>query len=347
MKQSIKNVLVKHYAGSIAYGTNLPTSDVDFRGIFVADPISIRTPFFPVMELSDSSEEDTKYYELSQFVKLAVDCNPNIIETLWVDPVHVVHSTPAYELLRRERAKMLSVKVAYTTAGYALSQLKRIKGHHKWINQPQPVQPPQQKDYMSLVHNFTADQIFKLSMDQISAGYRLVPYSANIYGVYQADNKRTFVEDSGALITDYDGNVHELGTPHFIVKYNAGEYTAARDTWSNYWTWKRERNASRSALEEAHGYDTKHAMHLVRLERMGYEALTQGVINVKRPDAQELLEIRGGKWSYDELLEYAEDMDSQIQNLVKSGNHVLAARVNLHEISQLIIEVQDMIWSTK
>ena len=45
------NLLVKHYAGSKAYGTSLPTSDTDFRGIFVADPINVRTPFFPVREV--------------------------------------------------------------------------------------------------------------------------------------------------------------------------------------------------------------------------------------------------------------------------------------------------------
>lgn len=34
-----ENLLVKHYAGSHVYNTALLTSDVDFRGIFCADPV--------------------------------------------------------------------------------------------------------------------------------------------------------------------------------------------------------------------------------------------------------------------------------------------------------------------
>ena len=130
-----QNCIVKHYAGSHAYGTNIATSDVDFRGIFVADPINLRTPFYPIKEVEDASEEDTKFYELAQFMKLALDCNPNVVETLWVDQQDVVFSTPAYEILRAAAPKLLSSKIAFTTSGYALSQLKRIKGHNKWINQ--------------------------------------------------------------------------------------------------------------------------------------------------------------------------------------------------------------------
>lgn len=131
----VDNCLVKHYAGSIAYGTNLPTSDVDFRGIFVADPVNVRTPFFPIHEKRDLSEEDTVLYELWQFMRLALDCNPNVIETLWVDESSIVQTSPGYELLRENRHALLSSKIAFTTSGYALSQLKRIKGHNKWINQ--------------------------------------------------------------------------------------------------------------------------------------------------------------------------------------------------------------------
>lgn len=129
------NQIVKCYAGSLAYGTNLPTSDVDFRGIFVADPIYIRTPFYNVYEVEDSSEEDTKIYELNKFMELALDCNPNVIELLWTDPADIVFSTPAYDLLRSHASELLSKKIAFTTTGYALSQLSRIKGHNKWITQ--------------------------------------------------------------------------------------------------------------------------------------------------------------------------------------------------------------------
>lgn len=129
------NLIVKHYAGSMAYGTNIETSDTDFRGIFIADPVNIRTPFYRIDECKDTSEEDTVIYELNQFMKLALDCNPNVVESLWIDVSDIVHTTPAYEWLRFHAPQLLSSKIAFTTSGYALSQLKRIKGHNKWISQ--------------------------------------------------------------------------------------------------------------------------------------------------------------------------------------------------------------------
>jgi predicted nucleotidyltransferase len=130
----VDNLIVKHRAGSHAYGTNIETSDEDYRGIFCADPVNLLTPFFPVREADDQSEEDTKLYELAHFMKLCLDCNPNINETLWVDPSDIVATTPAYEHLRANREYLLSSKVAFTFSGYAVSQLKRIVQSKKKVN---------------------------------------------------------------------------------------------------------------------------------------------------------------------------------------------------------------------
>lgn len=94
------NLIVKMLAGSHAYGTNIATSDVDYRGIFVADPVYSRTSLFTVGEVSDASEEDTKIYEIDKFIKLAIESNPNIVELLWTDMSDVTHTTPAYDMLR-------------------------------------------------------------------------------------------------------------------------------------------------------------------------------------------------------------------------------------------------------
>lgn len=339
-----QNCIVKHYAGSHAYGTNIASSDVDFRGIFVADPINLRTPFYPIKEVEDSSEEDTKFYELAQFMKLALDCNPNVVETLWVDEQDVVFSTPAYEILRAAAPKLLSSKIAFTTSGYALSQLKRIKGHNKWINNPQSEEAPKQIDYISLVHNFTGGKMFKIDLRDYAVGYRLVPYSGNTYGLYKMDGYSPFNAKTGALNDDYEGDSHALGTPLFLVKFNKDIYLAAKDTWEHYWTWKKNRNEKRSELEEQFGYDTKHAMHLVRLLRMGEEALTQGVLHVRRPDAAELLAIRNGAWSYEDLVAYAERVDARVRTELYEKS-VLPKKPDIHFAAQLMMEIQDSVWT--
>jgi predicted nucleotidyltransferase len=49
------------------------------------------------------------------------------------------------------------------------------------------------------------------------------------------------------------------------------------------------------------GYSTKNAMHMIRLARMGCEVLETGVYRTRRPDAAELLDIRAGKWTLEEV----------------------------------------------
>lgn len=341
------NMLVKHYAGSHAYGTSLPTSDVDFRGIFCADPVNILTSFFPIREKNDEDEEDTKFFELSHFMNLCIDCNPNIIETLWVHRDDMVYTTEAYELLRHHKHNLLSSKLAFTFSGYAMSQLKRIKGHNKWINNPQPEEPPRQTDFLSLVQNFQTDKKFFKVHNQIMShrqGHRFIPYGDNIYGVYQIKGYNLF-DDNYLLNTTYEdeGNRHLLGVPLFIVKFNKKEYIASKENHKKYWTWKKNRNKDRAKLEEKFGYDAKHAMHLVRLMRMGIEALRDGEIIVKRPDADELLSIRNGAMTYEELLEYAEHMDNEVRNVWYKKTE-LPKKPDIKLAAKLVMEVQKSIW---
>lgn len=62
-------------------------------------------------------------------------------------------------------------------------------------------------------------------------------------------------------------------------------YRAALKHWQNYQGWRANRHPQRAALEALHGYDIKHAAHLLRLYRMGIEILREGEVHVRRPDA--------------------------------------------------------------
>jgi hypothetical protein len=111
------------------------------------------------------------------------------------------------------------------------------------------------------------------------------------------------------------------------------------------WEWKKNRNEVRAKLEEHYSFDTKHAMHLVRLMRMGVEILTTGEVLVKRPDAEELLAIRNGAWSYDQIIEYAEYMDNEVRE-VWYNKTSLPKKPNVKLATKVLIEVQDMCWNS-
>lgn len=71
--------------------------------------------------------------------------------------------------------------------------------------------------------------------------------------------------------------------------------------------------AHRSLIEK-YGYDTKHAMHLIRLLRMGIEILRHGECIVLRPDRDYLLSIKYGHFSLDEIKQEAEKLFRELDN---------------------------------
>ena len=67
---------------------------------------------------------------------------------------------------------------------------------------------------------------------------------------------------------------------------------------------------------------------------------------VKRPDAEELLGIRNGSMTYEEVVAYAEKMDKEVREVwyKKTG---LRKKPDLKFAASLLMEVQDMVWSNE
>lgn len=345
------HTIVKCLSGSRAYGTNTPTSDTDIRGIFCAPEVCIRTPFFPVKEINLADEEDGKMYELTNFMKLFVDQSPNILELMFVDEGDVLESTDVYQYLREQAPSLLSKKTAFTFSGYAMGQLKRIKGHNKWINNPQPEAKPTQKDFLRLVHSYMNSPVaghehFMDMLHGMDEFCTLIPYGGNVYAVIENYKNGGMFNKDGSLrkleysqIPDEDKNKK----PMLIVKYLQEEHKQAVEKHQNYWDWKKNRNETRHQLEVDYGYDTKHGSHIVRLMRMAEEVLTEGTIHVKRPDAKELLAIRNGAWTYEEMLAWATEKDELIRGKLYKESR-LPKSVDLSVASKILIAAQNMCW---
>ena len=81
--------LLVGYSGSIAYGTNLPGSDIDIRGIFLNPP----EEWIGLQEDSEQirlDDSDTVVYSLKKAMNLLLACNPNMIEILGLRPEHIL-----------------------------------------------------------------------------------------------------------------------------------------------------------------------------------------------------------------------------------------------------------------
>lgn len=277
-----QNTIYLTLGGSQAYGTATPTSDEDFKGICIP-PVEYYFGFNKRFEQAEfrKPNPDIVVYEIRKFFNLATDCNPNIVEMLYTDKSDHVYVNWVMNQILADRDKFLSRKARHTFSGYAMAQLKRIRGHRQWLRNPPDHQPTREE--------FGLPGNGLLPQDQLMAAEAILR------------------RDS---LVGFDSNFLAL-----IEKERA--FRSAQNNWEHYQTWVASRNPARAALEAKVGYDSKHGMHLVRLLRMGEEILSRGEVIVKRPDAKELLEIRDGAWSFDRIVGWADEMDAKLAEIEK------------------------------
>jgi predicted nucleotidyltransferase len=277
--------------GSHAYGLATPASDIDVKGVIVGPP-AWYMGFRPSPEQIELGPDHVRF-EIRKLMRLAVNANPTLIELLWTDAADHRVVTPPGERLLAARAMFLSRRVKESFAGYALAQLKRIKTHRRWLLSPPKEEPTRAA--------FGLPEQALIPRDQMGAAEALLERDER-----EAREGRDEREGAAAAALDV--------TPNFLAALAMEKrYRSARREWEQYRTWLRDRNPARAELEARYGYDTKHALHLVRLLRMAVEIAETGRVIVKRPDREELLAIRGGRFSYDELVACAEDLGDRVR----------------------------------
>ena len=270
--------------GSHAYGTNIETSDIDIRGVCIP-PKEYFLGFVKKFEQAEAKQPyDVAVHDIRKFFALATKCNPNIIELLYIDPSDWYFYKHPWTGIVENRHLFLSKKARFSFSGYAMSQLKRIETHRRWILNP-PKKKPDRADF-GLPYANTLD---KKQLDVINAKIRKDMDKFAGEGRHKAELETVDEQFVEIAVTEF--NLDKNIIPIVLAERRFG---AAARNWEQYETWKLERNPVRSELEAKFGYDTKHAGHLVRLMRMCKEIMTTGVVNVKRPDAEEIKSIRSG-----------------------------------------------------
>lgn len=341
-----QNLLVYAVVGSQSYGMATADSDTDYKGIFFAPKEAVVSPFFTMEQVEGFRDnKDSVVYELKKFIRMLVDQNPNILELLWGEDRFLLQTSRAYSFLRSERHRFLSTKCRFTFSGYAFSQLQRIRGHNKWINNPQPKRRPKEVDFVSVVWNQTTKP--ELNNQVPFIGYEAYDIGNNIFGLhYTGDSSKMWHDRHEALTakpaTEYNGLTRRPFD--LIVKFNKDLYKQSVDTWKNYWEWVEHRNPARSELEIKFGYDTKHAAHLIRLLRMGKEILLEGEVRVFRPDHEELRAIRNGSLKYDELGKMAEALLKEVDEA--TGRSKLPDTVDIPRAAGIITDIYEECWKS-
>lgn len=268
-------------------------------------------------------DEDKVIYDFRKALKLMSDGNPNMIDLLYTDEKQWIQCDDAWHNVIDNAELFLSKKMRFTYGGYAYAQLKRIQRHRGYLMNP-PSHKPTREEFnlpeKKLVNKEKMGAFQWLLAKVLQDGIELMKVSPEtrkeLYGInYIGAVQSKIPEECAQEVKDFTGVSDEMIEAIFKEK----RYDNAMKGWNAYQGWKKERNPKRAAIERKYGYDTKHAMHLVRLMRMGLEILGEGKVRVFRPDREELLAIRNGAWEYEKVVEFADESDKKLDELYKTS----------------------------
>ncbi len=356
--KTARDTILLVVGGSHAYGTHNPDSDLDVKGVLIppsdyyvglqrieqAEGEHVRGMVSPTVPGAEHGVEGT-IYELSKFLRLAADANPNILDVLFGDDDDILESTIEGDELRAARDLFISAKCKHTFSGYAASQLKRIRTHRRWLLTPPDHKPTREEFDLPVTSLLPADQLaaanalvqkkvdsWELDLSVVEDGSAREQIMGQIRRVLiETDPQRW---STAARAVGIDENMLE-------IMERERHYKGAMDEWHSFEHWKVTRNPARAALEAQHGYDTKHGMHLVRLMRMCREILVYGQVRVSRVgiDAKELCEIRNGSWSYDKLVNWADAEDKALEEIYQEKTYKIPKAPNRAHVNDLCVRL--------
>jgi predicted nucleotidyltransferase len=120
-------VLLSGIVGSTAYGLAHEGSDIDRLGIYAAPTVQFHGLRPPIGRQATTvlHEPDVTLHEIGKFAALCLNCNPSVMELLWLEDYEIL--TPSGKALIAIRSAFLSAKrVRDAYMGYATQQLTRL-----------------------------------------------------------------------------------------------------------------------------------------------------------------------------------------------------------------------------
>ncbi len=365
-------IIFEAISGSIAYGTNIPTSDTDIRGVFILPEDDILGMNY-VEQVNDTTN-DVIFYELRRFIQLLSTNNPNILELLNTPDGCVVYKHPVFDMILEQRDKFITKICRDSFGGYAIQQIKKASGKNKKINNPQPVDAKKPIDFCYVINGgdsvLLRDWISKYKYETKFCGVSNIPHARDLYALFY-DDRADLIHSGGLLASlakkfyksigssmgfGYKGleieNSNDIRLSLIpkgeqaitVFSYNKDGYRSHLDDYNSYWEWVNKRNEHRyqDVVTHGKGYDGKNLMHCHRLLDMSLEIMKGEGINVRRANKDHLLKIRKGEFNYDEIVKLAEDKIKELDYLFELAE--LPMSVDRKFTNDLLVEMRKLFY---
>jgi len=346
-----QNYIFKAVVGSQSYGTQIPTSDIDYKGVYMQSEEDILG--FDYKEQIDHGKDEC-YYEVRRFLQLLETGNPTVLELLYSPEDCIIISTPQFDLIRRERDRFLTKKCMQSFGGYAVAQIKKARGLDKKMNwEKEKTERKTPLDFCYVITPLGSKPL----KDWLHTQKGRANWQEN-YGVSAISNARDlffiYPDLSGGDL-GYHGIINKAETSNDIclssipkdqaltgrvMSYNKDGYIKHCKDYNQYQEWLEKRNTQRYVDTTKHGQqiDGKNLMHCRRLLDMCIEIAQEGKINVRRPNADYLLKIRKGDVDLDTIINEAEEDLKTLENVYAKST--LPDAVDREFVNQLLLKVR-------
>lgn len=338
-------IVLECVSGSKAYGLSTPTSDTDIKGVFVLP----KREYYGLKYVQQINNEtnDEVFYEIGRFMELLSYNNPNILELLNTPESCIIYKHPLIDEI--DSSKILSKLCKDTFGNFAYSQIKKAKGLKKKISNPIGKDRKSVLDFCYINYHHGAIPLIKYldhkNWSQENCGLIKIPHMKDMYGLYYNENG-----SYNGIIRNENSNDVCLSSisidqkQEALLFFNRDGYSIYCKEYKEYWEWVNNRNESRFQNTKSHGknYDSKNMMHVFRLLSMAYEIGLEQKINVHRHDREFLLEIKSGKYDYDQLIEMAEKLRIKIEEIFEKSS--LPKTPNLSYIDELTYTLRDKLY---
>jgi len=374
--RSSGTVLLEYVGGSHAYGTSLPASHLDRRGVFCM-PKSEYTGVSRSLskgQISDDrkiegqkAKNDDIFYTLHRLFELLSGSNPNVLEALYLPQDCVVSSSPEIEMIIANRHLFISKACIWSHCGYAKDQLGKMRGKGKKVMNPWPEERPKKTDFCRIISCVPGTKPWTnpdvpssrfpfrpidlkdmpwvnlsdyhvASVEHMKDAYRMYYYGEESKGVFRGDDM--LVCESIPMDDEW---------PRFsgILLYDEVEYERAVKDWKSYWDWISNRNISRwvGKDETNFKFDHKNAMHCMRLLMSGLNIVKNGepIVRFHGDQLQYLMDIRNGKTEdHNIIMEEVQKKMDEINTAAEAAS--LPDDVNKEKIEALYSEVSELAW---
>ena len=301
------NMILLTLGGSHAYGTNKETSDIDLRGVCLKTQKQLLG--LEEFEQYVDVETDTTIYAFDKFVKLCMNCNPNVIEMLGCKPEHYQTLSKEGKLLIDNAHLFLSKRAIYSFGGYATAQLRRLQNA---LARDEYGQDEKEEHIMKTID---------------SMKYHLNSH----YSQFGLDNLNIYTDKSNKPELEKETVIH-INLKHYPLRSFVDIHNEMNNVIKQY-----DKLGKRNDKKDEE-HLLKHAMHLVRLYLMLFDILKgNGVRTYREEDIPLLMGIRNGKYTYEEIFAFVDVFENNMDNLAKET--MLPDQPDYKKINELMVEI--------